>query len=116
MAGSASWLLSPDACSSLLFHCSISGIITRGLYSLTLSGIIATLIGARPALRSDRAPALSLALGLLCSTATGLMTDGAFKNPKKCGARGDNGAQSRGAGHKIADFRLDLMDLLSSFI
>jgi hypothetical protein len=32
-------------------------------------GIIATLIGARPALRSDRAPALSLALGLLCSTA-----------------------------------------------
>ena len=44
-------------------------------------------------------------------TVPGLM--GPSRTPKKCGARGDKGAQSRGAGHKIADFRLDLMDLLS---
>ena len=43
----------PDARSSLLFLCGTSGIITLVLYSLTLSGIIAT----------------SLALGLLgCSS------------------------------------------------
>ena len=40
----------PDARSSLLFLCGIYGITPRVLYSLTLSGIIATL----------------LALGLLC--------------------------------------------------